>query len=166
MPVVHHYRCAAGHTTRALVAAGVDEITCRVPDCGLPAPKFWGGAWRGRSIGEGNIHDVHGLGKVTTEELNAHLAEMKARTGRDYVVEPATKSSVQGRIDDIDHECWVLDQAEGESKERQAERAKEMAEVVAPAVQKVREAGGSGRDQYNAMKSARAQFNVENPTDF
>ena len=109
------------------------------------------------------MHDVHGLGKVSTEELNAHVAKLKAKTGKEFVVEPVTKAQVNARIDDIDHECGLLDQEEGESKERQADRQAELTEFVKPHVEKVREAGGSGKDVYDAAKAARAEFNTENP---
>lgn len=161
MPIIHRFKCANGHTTEAVVRRGVDSIVCR--SCGQNAPKFWGGTWRGRSNGEGHIHDVHGLGKVTTEELNAHVAKLKAKTGNDFVVEPVTRAQVNARIDDIDHECWLLDQEEGESKERQADREAQMAEFVKPRVDQVQKAGGSGRDVYDAAKEARAEFNIENP---
>lgn len=159
MPL-HHFECPQGHTTRKMVRVGVVEVSCET--CGEPAPKTWKGSWGSAFISGERTSEVVGMGRMTTSQIDAHLADLKRRTGKDHVAEFCTPKAVNTRLDELDHRCWVADKEEGESPEKFADRQARITEAVAPRVKAAREAGES---EYDAMKAARAEFNAENPVD-
>lgn len=163
MPL-HRFRCGEGHIFEKVVPVGIDVVDC--PTCERPAPKFWAGAWGGlKNAGPAVVHDVYGIGKMTSQQLEAHLADLKTKTGNEYVAEFCHPGATRTKVDEIAHECWELDRAEGESKERQEDRTQQLAEEVKPVVSDVLASGGTQKDAYNAAKTVRATFNHDHPAD-